>query len=357
MERRTVNNLILLLLVICISALFLAIIRDFIMVMLLAGIFSAMAQPIFRRMVRLLRGRPRAASILTLALFSGVILVPLSGLVGIITAQAVKVGQSITPWVQQQIAEPAAVSDYLQKIPFYEDMVPYSDDILRKAGELAGKISSFLVSSLSAGALGTVNFVFLVFVFLYVSYFFLMDGKALIDRILWYLPLQEKDEKRLLERFTSVTRATLKGTAVIGILQGGLAGVAFAVVGIDAALFWGTVMAVLSIIPALGSALVWLPASIFLALAGSYFKGLGLALFCGLVVGSLDNVLRPRLVGKDTQMHGLMIFLSTLGGIALFGLTGFVIGPIVAALFVTAWDIYGEVFREFLPKSSNEEKS
>ncbi len=357
MERRTVNNLILLLLVVGISALFLAMIRHFLMVILLAGIFSAMAQPVFRSIDRLLRGRPSTASILTLVLFSGVVLVPLSGLVGIITAQAVKVGQSVTPWVQQQIVEPGAFSDYLQKIPFYEEMAPYRDDILRKAGQLAGKISSFLVSSLSEGALGTVNFVFLLFVFLYVSYFFLIDGKTLIDRILYYLPLQNKDERRLLDRFTSVTRATLKGTAVIGILQGGLAGLAFAVAGIDAAVFWGTVMTVLSIIPALGSALVWLPASIILALGGSYIKGAGLALFCGLVVGSLDNVLRPRLVGKDTQMHDLMIFLSTLGGIALFGLMGFVIGPIIAALFVTVWDIYGEVFQEYLPQVNRDGKA
>jgi len=357
MERRTVNNLILLLLVIGISALFLAMIRHFLMVILLAGIFSAMAQPVFRKIARLLRGRTRAASILTLILFSSVVLVPLSGLVGIITAQAVNVGQSITPWVQRQIAEPAALSEFLQKMPFYEELLPYHDEILRKAGELAGRISSFLVSSLSAGAMGTVNFVFLLFVFLYVSYFFLVDGKALIDRILYYLPLQEQDEKRLLDRFTSVTRATLKGTAVIGILQGTLAGLAFAVVGIDAAVFWGTVMTVLSIIPALGSALVWLPASIILVLGGSYIKGAGLTLFCGLVVGSLDNVLRPRLVGKDTQMHDLMIFLSTLGGLALFGLVGFVIGPIIAALFVTVWDIYGDVFRDFLPKSNTKTES
>jgi len=198
--------------------------------------------------------------------------------------------------------------------------------------------------------MGTVNFIFLLFVFLYVSYFFLIDGKSLIHRIFYYLPLRDREEERLLNRFTSVTRATLKGTVVIGILQGGLAGVAFAVVGIDAAVFCGTVMAVLSIIPALGSALVWLPASIILVMGGSYLKGIGLALFCGLVVGSLDNVLRRRLVGKDTQVHELMIFLSTLGGIALFGLVGFVIGPIIAALFVTVWDIYGEVFQKYLPK-------
>jgi predicted PurR-regulated permease PerM len=350
MQRQTINNLVLLSLLFLISAIFLSMIRDFLMALLLAGIFSALAQPVFRKTTRLLGNRPRAAALSTLLLFFLVVLVPLSGLVSIVTAQAVKVGMSITPWVKQQIAQPTAFSEYLQRLPYYDQLVPYHDQIVSKAGELASKISVFLVNSLSAGAIGTVNFIFMFFVFLYVSYFFLMDGKALMTRILYYLPLKEKDENRLLDRFTSVTRATLKGTALIGVLQGALAGLAFAVVGIDAAIFWGTLMAALSIIPAVGSAIIWVPAVIIMAAGGSYLKAIGLALFCGLIVGSFDNVLRPRLVGKDTQMHDLMIFLGTLGGIALFGVIGFIIGPIIAALFVTIWDIYGEVFKDFLPR-------
>jgi predicted PurR-regulated permease PerM len=259
--------------------------------------------------------------------------------------------------VQRQIAEPAAFTEYLQKTPFYEEMLPYHDQIIRKAGELASRISAFLINSLSSGAVGTVNFILMFLVFLYTSYFFLIDGRVLLDRILYYLPLEEREEKRLLDRFTSVTRATLKGTAVIGVLQGGLAGLAFAVAGIEAAVFWGTVMMVLSIIPAVGSALVWVPTAIILAASGSYLKAVGLALFCGFVVGSLDNVLRPRLVGKDTQMHDLMIFFGTLGGIALFGVIGFVVGPIIAALFVTIWDIYGEAFHDFLPGLNSDKES
>jgi predicted PurR-regulated permease PerM len=349
MQHPGINRWVLIALVILISGLFLVMVRDFLMALLLAGIFSALCQPIFRKIARLLGNRPRAASAVILLLFCLVVLLPLSGLVGIITAQALKVGQSVTPWVQRQIAEPAAFSHYLEKIPYYEELLPYRDQIIRKAGELASKISVFLVDGLSAGAKGTVQFLFMFFVFLYSSFFFLVDGQHLLDRMLYYLPLQDSDEQRLLDRFTSVTRATLKGTAVIGLLQGCLSGLAFAVVGIDASVFWGTVMTALSIIPALGSALVWVPAAIILAVSGSYLKAVGLAIFCGLVVGSLDNLLRPRLVGQDTQMHELMIFFGTLGGIALFGLIGFVIGPIVAALFVTIWEIYGEVFRDFLP--------
>lgn len=356
MRINTVNKITLLFLIFLISALFIGMIRNFLMALLLAGIFSAMAQPVYKKIAQLLGGRQRAASLITIALFIIVILVPISGLVSVVTAQAIKVGQSVTPWVQRQIEQPAAFSEYLQRIPFYDEILPYHSQIISKAGELASRISVFLVNSLSAGAIGTVNFIFMFFVFLYVSYFFLIDGKLLLDRILLYLPLEDMNEQRLLDRFTSVTRATLKGTALIGVMQGTLAGVAFAVVGIEAAVFWGTVMTALSIIPALGSALVWVPAAIILAASGSYFKAVGLTLFCALIVGSLDNVLRPRLVGKDTQMHDLMIFFGTLGGIALFGLIGFIIGPIIAALFVTIWDIYGEVFKEYLPRTSASQK-
>ena len=181
-------------------------------------------------------------------------------------------------------------------------------------------------------------------------FFFLIEGDKLLEKILYYLPLQDKDERRMLDKFSSVTRATLKGTAVIGILQGGLAGTAFWLAGIPSAGFWGTIMTVLSIIPGIGSALIWLPAVIILAASGHFATAIGLFVFCGLIVGSLDNFLRPRLVGKDTEMHELLIFFGTLGGIALFGILGFIIGPIIAALFVTVWEIYGNVFKDILPE-------
>ncbi len=349
MQHTKINKLILLVLVFLISAIFIFMIRPFLMALLLAGIFSAMAQPAYHKITRALGERPRVASLVILALFCLVILLPLSGLVGIITAQALKVAASIRPQVQQLIDQPAAFSEYLQKIPFYEEIVPYRDEIIAKAGEWASSATLFLVDFLSEKAVGTVSFIFMFFIFLYTSYFFLIEGRKLLNRMLYYLPLEDTKERRLMERFTSVTRATLKGTAVIGVLQGGLAGVAFAVVGIDAAVFWGTVMSLLSIIPGLGSALIWLPAAVILAIGGNYIKAVGLTLFCSIVVGSLDNLLRPRLVGKDTKMHDLLIFLGTLGGIAFFGLVGFIIGPIIAALFVTVWEIYGEAFRDILP--------
>jgi predicted PurR-regulated permease PerM len=350
MNRDTINKSVLLLLVVFISAIFLSMIRSFLMAIFLAGIFSALARPLYKRLERWYGGRRALASLSTLALIVMVVILPLGALMGIVTAQAIKVGQTATPWVQNQIAQPGEFHELLNSLPFYDKLAPYSETIWRKAGELIGTISHFLISSLSRVTMSAVSLLFMTFAMLYTMFFFLMDGDKLLHKILYYLPLQDRDEQRMLQKFTSVTRATLKGTAVIGILQGGLAGIAFWVVGIPSAVFWGTIMAVLSIIPGIGTALIWGPAVIILAAGGNFLKAGGLVIFCALVVGSIDNLLRPILVGKDTQMHELMIFFGTLGGIIMFGIMGMIIGPIVAALFITIWEIYGVAFKDILPQ-------
>ncbi len=349
MKREALNKSVLLVVVLLISALFLSMIRSFLMAIFLAGLFSALARPIFRRLETGFGGRKTPASLATLILVVLFILLPLVGLMGVVTAQAIKVGNSVRPWVQQQIAEPGLLFSKLQSLPFFDQVAPYRDPIFEKAGEMVGKVSGFLINSLQSATIGTVNFLFMTFVLLYTMYFFLIDGEKLIDKILYYLPLEDSDEQRMLDRFTSVARATLKGTAVIGMLQGGLAGLAFFVVGIPSAVFWGVIMTLLSVLPGIGTALVWVPASVILMLSGNLAGGVGLLVFCGIVVGSIDNLLRPILVGKDTQMHELLIFFGTLGGIYMFGFVGFIIGPIVAALFITVWDIYGVAFRDMLP--------
>jgi len=349
MSTTNVSKLVLLILVLAISAIFLTMIKGFLMAILLAGIASSMAQPIFQRLTRLMRGNQTLGSISTLLIIVLLIIVPLGSLLGVVTAEAIKVGNSVTPWVQDKVANPDKISLWLQQQKFYSQIQPYEDDILLKAGQMVGFLSKFLISSLSTATAGTLHFFFMLFVMLYSMYFFLIDGSALLNRILYYLPLKDEDERKLIEKFRSVTRATLKGTAVIGALQGGLAGLAFLVVGIPSSIFWGTIMVVLSIVPGIGTGLVWVPAAIILMAGGSTAKGIGLAIFCGLVVGSIDNFLRPRLVGKDTKMPDLLILLGTMGGIVMFGILGFIIGPIVAALFVTIWEIYGMVFKDVLP--------
>ncbi len=350
MNQGVVNKTVLVVMVIAISALFLSMIHQFLMAILLAGLFSAMARPIYRRFRVLFKGRRHLASATTMLLMIVVVLIPLLLLVGIIVGQAIDVGQTVTPWIKQNLEQPDKLTAYLQGLPFYEYLEPYRGIILEKAGQLVGSVSNWIVGGLSQATFGTVNFLFMTFVFLYTIYFLQMDGGKLVKKILYYLPLNGDDESLMLDKFTSVTRAMLKGTLMIGVLQGGVAGIAFAVAGIDNAVFWGTIMAVLSVIPSVGSALVWIPASIILIMQGEVTAGIGLLAFCGVIVGSLDNVLRPMLVGKDTKMHELMIFFGTLGGILMFGIAGILIGPVIASLFVTIWELYGIAFSDYLPE-------
>jgi predicted PurR-regulated permease PerM len=345
-----VNKLVLLILVAAISALFLTMIHQFLMAIFMAGLFSAMVSPVHQWLTRRLGGKENLASILTIVGIVFLVLLPLSILIGVVVGQAVHVGQSVTPWVETFVDEPGALSHYLEKIPFYDQIIPYRDMILEKAGQVVGLVSNLLVSSLSSMTMGTVNALFSVIIMLYTMFYFLTMGDVLLKRILYYLPLAHHDEERLLQRFTSVAGATMKSTLIIGILQGSLCGFAFFLAGIQGAMFWGTVMAVMSIIPAFGTAIVWGPALAILLLKGNFTGAIILGVICGAIAGNLDNVLRPRLVGKDTEMHDLFVLFGTLGGIALFGILGIIVGPIISALFITIWEIYGDVFREYLPE-------
>lgn len=354
MDRANLNRIIIVVMVLLITAMFFAMIRQFLLAILLAGIFSAMAQPLYKRIEGWSGNRSNLASFVTIVLIFLIFFVPMVGLLGVIAGQAIKISQSVRPFIEQWTNMPSALGARLQSLPFYESIAAYQGVILQKAGELVGKVSTFLFNSASSITFSTINTIFLFFVFLYTMFFFLKEGRQILDKFLFYLPLPRSVEQRILDRFTSVAKAAIKGTLVIGIIQGSLAGLAFWAVGIEGPVFWGTIMMVLSIIPAVGSALIWFPAVVILALTGSYFKAIGLLVFCSILVGSVDNLLRPWLVGRDIKLHELMIFFGILGGLSLFGLVGFIIGPIIAALFTTVWDIYAENFSGYLPGTQSD---
>ncbi len=353
MKGETINNLVLLSLVLFISVLFLVMIHQFLMPMLMAGIFSAMLSPFHRWLTGKIGGRTHVASLITIVGIIILILVPLSVLVGIVAAQAVTVGQSVTPFVQTFINEPSTLTEYLGRLPFYEQIMPYRDILIERAGQAVATVSTFLVNSLSSATKVTIQALFGTIIMLYVMFYFFSMGTVLLDRILYYLPLRDDDEQRLLKQFTSVTRATLKGTLIIGLMQGTICGLGFYFADIEGPVFWGTVMAVTSVIPAFGTAIIWVPAAILLALTAKWVGVIILVVICGLISGNLDNLIRPRLVGKDAEMHDLFILFGTLGGISMFGILGIIVGPIIAALFSTVWQIYGDSFKEYLPAVGN----
>jgi predicted PurR-regulated permease PerM len=331
------------------SVLFLWVIWDFILALLLSAILSGICHPLYRRLARRLGYRRSIAAAVTVGGVFLLVIVPIVLFLVMIADQAVQLSQVARPWLEANAGMFTRLDGVFESVPQLRVLLPFREQIVPKLGELASEIGSVSVQLVTEAARQTAMFGLMLFVVLYAMYFFLKDGKLALDKMLYYLPLPPEDETRMVERFMSVSRATIKGTIIIGAIQGALGGIAFWVAGINGAAVWGTVMAVLSAIPGLGHALVWIPVVVYLAITSQWGACIGLLIWCAGVVGSVDNFLRPWLVGKDTELPDLIILVSTLGGLVLFGPLGFIVGPIVAALFVTVWDLYGTAFADLLP--------
>jgi predicted PurR-regulated permease PerM len=348
----TFRTAFVLILVLAVTALFVAVTWPFLKPLLLGAMLAGLCRPLYSWVKRLVRGRRSLAATLTLLILFVLVAGPISAFVGVVVAQAIHVSDQAIPWVQQHFGAASTFNahDWLvQRFPALSPYVPEQAQILESMGRAAKAVGSFLVVGAGQLTTGTAGFLLDLFVMLYAMFFFFRDGPRIIEKIFYYMPLSNRDEELLLERLTSVTRATIKGTLVIGIIQGALAGLGFWVAGIDGAAFWGTIMAVLSVVPGIGAALIWVPAVIYLFISGQTLAATLLLAWCAAVVGTIDNILRPALVGKDAKMPDLLILIGTLGGLFLFGPIGFIVGPIVCGLFLTVWDIYGTTFREILP--------
>ena len=177
---------------------------------------------------------------------------------------------------------------------------------------------------------------------LYMLFFLLRDGESLARTLRNAVPQAPEHKRELISKFTTVIRATVKGNVLVAVTQGALGGLIFWFLDIPSALLWAVLMAFLSLLPAVGAGIVWGPVAIYFLLSGSIWQGVVLGLFGVFVIGLVDNVLRPILVGKDTKMPDYLILISTLGGLGIFGLNGFVIGPLIAALFIASWGLYVE---------------
>ena len=290
-------------------------------------------------------GRGNLASVITLLVVLLVVVTPIFFL----TLAVVNESQYIYSAIEDGTIDP---EDYLRQI---ENMVPYVEDLFGNFGmaveEIDARIEDFgkkMISGLGNIAVkytqNAINIVVQFTLMMYLLFFFLRDGDSIVAWAKAALPLGDRTEDLLFKRFASVSRATLKGTLVVAIIQGAIGGIAFAILGIPAATLWGVLMIFLSLLPVGGSMLVWGPAAALFFLNGEIGKGIILVIIGTTFIGLIDNLLRPYLVSRETQMPDYLVLLATLGGLAQFGLTGFIIGPVIAALFVTFWEITGERF-------------
>lgn len=309
---------------------------------LLASLFNAVQARLSRR----LGNRPSLSAVLVLLLILLIVILPLFFIGVTVTREALALYHRIA----------GGEVDLRAPLQWVGDALPVASGLLDRAGFDANKISEWLSTAavtvsrfvasraLSIGQ-NTLSFAVQFLVMMYLVFFFLRDGTVLIERLVRALPLGDRRERRLFRRFADVSRATLKGTVVVGIVQGALGGVSLALVGFDGAALWGVAMTILSVLPAVGASIIWIPAAIWLFASGAVVKGIALVVM-GVAIGFVDNVLRPILVGRETQMPDYVILLSTLGGITAFGLSGFIVGPILAALCVAGWEMFAEDFGE-----------
>ena len=338
-----IRNASFLILVALTTVAFLALIASFLMPVFWAAVLATVFFPLQRRYVARLGGRRSLAALATILTIIGLVVLPLS-LAGLAMSQeAMRLHEQITsgaidlhaPLRFVRRVTPLA-SDYLDR--FGVDM----DGLGERLSTGAVAIAKFIGSKALGIGQDIVRFTALFFLMLYVLFFFLRDGTRLVAMMVRTVPLGDERVRQLLAKFSEVSIATIKGTLVVGVVQGAIGGVLFWVLGIPAPVFWGAVMAVFSVLPAVGPALVWAPAAIILLGLGETVKGVVLIVTGVLVIGLVDNVLRPILVGRDTEMPDYLVLLATLGGLAVFGISGFVIGPVIAAFFLVVWEMFAQ---------------
>jgi len=349
---RNFRNAFVLLLVLAISLLALAIAWPFLRPLVLGAMFAGLCHPLYRWLTRCFRGRKSLASFTTLLILFVLAVGPLGAFAGLVVSQALEVSEKAIPWAREHFGPSSGFDVHNWLVARFPSLAPYVPDqgtISDNLGLAAKSAGGFLVAAASRMTAGTAVFLLNIFVMLYAMFFFLRDGKVILEKVLYYMPLRHEDELQMIERFTSVTRATIKGTVIIGIIQGTLAGLALWAAGINGVAFWGTIMVILSVVPGVGSAFVWVPAVVYLFANDQTLAAILVAAWCVAVVGTIDNVLRPRLVGQDAKMSDLLILVGTLGGLYLFGPIGFIAGPLVFGLCLTVWEIYGSAFRDILP--------
>lgn len=336
------NRALLLLLVAVTLALALAlgwILLPFYGTLLWASIIALLFAPVYRR----LRDRRTAAALLTLLVAVVLVIVPFALLSGALAREAMGVydrvqsGQWDPGLAFHRMLEvlPAWVREELSRLGLVD-----LDTLQRPLSAMVSQASQFIAARALGVGQDTFEFIAQLFITIYVAFFLIRDGASLVGAIRRAIPLTDEHKKDLIDKFATVIRATVKGNLVVAAVQGALGGLAFWFLGVRAALLGGVLMAFLSLLPAVGAALVWFPVAVYFFVTGAVWQAVVLTAYGVLVIGLVDNLLRPVLVGKDTRMPDFVVMITTLGGMAVFGLNGFVLGPTIAAMFIAVWHIH-----------------
>jgi predicted PurR-regulated permease PerM len=333
---------ILVILVLLTGGLLLSILAGFWKPIFWAVVFAVLFHPLYVRLLGWVKGRRSLAAALTILITAVFVFLPATYF------GAAMIGQAVDAYamVETGADDIAQTLDGLENdisawIGIEPGAVTLDGVSERLEGAITG-IGSWFVGLILGAGQSAALFVIQLGMMLYLLFFLLRDGGQIFSAVSNSIPLTGGQKERFFDRFAVVAIATIKGTLVVSLVQGALGGLIFAVLGITGALFWGALMSMLAILPALGAAIVWFPAAVILALGGEWVDAVVLLLFGTLVISVVDNLLRPMLVGRDTKMPDWLVLFATVGGIATFGISGFVAGPVIAALFLVSWQMLGE---------------
>ena len=346
----------LLLLLVITGLLFFNVIKIFLIPVLLASVFTSLFYAFYEWLLKKFGGRKNSAAITCCVILLIGLLVPVYIVADLVYREAIDLFRTAVPKVEEVIdkakakfgGEDTGAIDNLKtttvgKYINFEKLDWQSS--LQDVAKNVTNIIAQVINKTSSGAFSVVTDIFITF---FTMFYFFRDGDRLLKRLKYLSPLDDVYEEGLIHRFVSVSRATVKGTIFIGAIQGTLGGIALWLCGVGSPILWGVVMVILSIIPLVGAWLVLYPAAIIQLILGNVWQGVTIVIFTIVIVSNVDNLLRPRLVGRDAGIHDLMIFFSTLGGISVFGVMGFIIGPVITVFFLTILDIYSIEFKSTL---------
>jgi len=319
------------------------VIRDFLYPIFWAVVFTIMFVPVVDFFQLKFKIKRRFATVLMIILFIIFLFIPLVFAGSIVVQESIEIQQTYLSDNDRLIDE---IDIFTQSV---ETRLGLADGYITvQVKEVFAEASNFLTSKIVSWGQNIISLTFSFFIALYIAYFLVVHNTSLKKRLIKLLPFGDDREKELISRFSNTTRATIKGTLLIILALAVVSYIFFAVLGIQGAALWASVLAVASIVPLVGTALIWVPMGIILLLLGSIGKGIAVLVFGVVIISNLDNVLRPLIVGKDTGLPEVVVLLSTLGGLATFGLTGLILGPVVATFVMVMLEMYEKEYEEFL---------
>jgi predicted PurR-regulated permease PerM len=319
--------------------------KVFLLPILLAAIAAALFHPLNRRILRLFKGRASLSALFSVVIFCLIILVPITLLGYLVTQNVIEVTRLVNRNIPQIKTWLQSVESWIATLPFVEGQRVSTLIDSARLVNIIQQAGSTLVEGATSLAGNIARTLLLLFVFIYSLFFLIRDGDKALLAVSEAIPLPKEDKLAIIDKFVSVSRATLKSTFLIGGIQGTIGTILFLALGIPGAVLFGVLFLVLAAIPGLGPAVIWLPTTVILFALGKYFPGVIVLVIGGGVIPLIDYILRPRLVGKDTQLHPLLVFIGVLGGVALFGIWGLLFGPLAMSVAVTLITIFKRIFK------------